>query len=62
LKIPLVRCHYLKLNGGGVIVGLEYKMTIVDLNMTRYRDDPFILTKDDIQVFYVTDMSTKLKR
>lgn len=44
------------------MIDLEYKMTTVDLNMTGYRDDPFVLAKDVIQVFYVMDMSTKPKR
>ena len=37
-------------------------MTTVDLNNIRYKDEPFVLTKDVNQVFYVKDMSTKPKR
>jgi hypothetical protein len=37
-------------------------MTTVDLNNLRYRDGPFSLAKDVNQVFYVKDMSTKLKK
>jgi hypothetical protein len=45
-----------KLNGRGVMLDLEYKITIIDFNMTGYRDDPVFLAKDIIQVFYVMDM------
>jgi hypothetical protein len=48
--------------GGGVKVDKEYGMTIVDLNNTGYKDDPFILVAEVNQVFYVKDMSTKPKR
>jgi len=37
-------------------------MTIVDLNNTGCRNDPFVLVADVNQVFYVKDMSTKPKR
>jgi hypothetical protein len=36
-------------------------MTIVDLNNLGYSNEPFILAKVVTQVFYVKDMSTKLK-
>jgi hypothetical protein len=52
----------MKMTGGGVLVDKEYRMTIVDLNNTGYRNDPFVLTADVNQVFYVKDMSTKPKR
>jgi hypothetical protein len=48
--------------GGGVKVDKEYGMKTVDLNNTRYKDDPFVLAAKVNQVFYVKDMSTKLKR
>ena len=44
------------------MVDPQYGMTTVDLSMTGYRDDPFVLAKDVSQVFYVMDMSTKPKR
>ena len=44
------------------MVDPQYGMTTVDLSMTGYRDDPFVLAKDASQVFYVMDMSTKPKR
>jgi hypothetical protein len=37
-------------------------MIIVDLNNVGYKYEPFVLTKDVNQVFYVKDMSTKLKK
>jgi hypothetical protein len=37
-------------------------MTIVDLNNLAYRDEPFVLANDVAQVFYVKDMSTKLRK
>jgi hypothetical protein len=42
LKIPLFRCRWVKLAGGGVTKG-QYGITIVDLNNLEYRDKPFIL-------------------
>jgi hypothetical protein len=47
---------------GGVKVDKEYGMTTMDLNNTRYKDDPFVLAAEVNQVFYVKDMSTKPKR
>jgi len=46
---------------GGVSVDREYRMTIVDLNNTGCRNDPFVLAADVNQVFYVKDISTKPK-
>jgi hypothetical protein len=37
-------------------------MTIVDLNNLAYIDEPFFLANDVAQVFYVKDMSTKLRK
>jgi hypothetical protein len=37
-------------------------MTIVDLNNLAYMDEPFVLANDIAQVFYVKDMSTKLRK
>ena len=52
----------MKRTGDGVTVDHPYGMTIVDLNNLGYRDKPFVLAKDMDQVFYVKDMSTKLKK
>ena len=40
----------------------QYGMTIVDLNNLGYRDEPFVLAQDVCQVFYVKDMSSKIKK
>jgi hypothetical protein len=40
LKISLFHCQWVKLNGRGVMLDVEYKITIIDYNMTGYRDDP----------------------
>src|SRR5215216_1266113 len=37
-------------------------MTTVDLNNLAYTDVPFVLANDVVQVFYVKDMSTKLRK
>jgi hypothetical protein len=37
-------------------------MTTVDLNNLAYRDEPFVLANDVAQVFYVKDMSIKLRK
>jgi len=50
------------MTGGGVSVDKEYRVTIVDLNNTGYRNDPFVVAADVNQVYYVKDMSTKPKR
>jgi hypothetical protein len=51
-----------KLTGGGVVVDQKYGMTIVDLNNLVYMDKAFILANDVAQVFYVKDMSTKMRK
>jgi hypothetical protein len=61
-KIPLFRCKWIKLAGGGVQVDQKYDMTTVDLNNLAYRDEPFVLANDVAQVFYVKDMSTKPRK
>jgi len=61
-KVSLFWCQWVKVTGGGVTVDHQYGMTTMDLNNLGYRDEPFILAKDVNQVFYVKDMSTKLKK
>jgi hypothetical protein len=51
-----------KLTRGGVVVDQKYGMTTVDLNNLAYMDEPFILANDVAQVFYVKDMSTKMRK
>ena len=58
-KVSLFRCQWVKLTG---VTKVQYGMTIVDLNNLGYRDEPFILTQDVSQVFYVKDMSSKPKK
>jgi hypothetical protein len=48
--------------GGGVVVDQKYGMTIVDLNNLAYMDEPFVLANDVAQVFYVKDISTKMRK
>jgi hypothetical protein len=61
-KVPLFRCKWVKLTGGGVVVDRKYGMTTVDHNNLAYMDEPFILANDVAQVFYVKDMSTKPRK
>jgi hypothetical protein len=61
-KIPLFRCKWMKLTGGRVVVDQKYGMAIVDLNNLAYMDEPFVLANDVAQVFYVKDMSTKMRK
>ena len=61
-KVPLFRCKWVNLTGGGVKVDPQYRMTTVDLNNLGYTDEPFILANDVAQVFYVKDMSTKPRK
>ncbi|KAK1630460.1 hypothetical protein QYE76_004775 [Lolium multiflorum] len=61
-KVPLFRCKWFKLTGGGVKVDQQYGMTMVDFNNLGYLDEPFVLAKDVAQVFYVKDMSRKPRK
>ena len=40
----------------------QYGMTTMDLNNLAYADEPFVLANDVPQVFYVNDMSTRLRK
>jgi hypothetical protein len=51
-----------KLRGGGVVVDQKYGMTIVDLNNLAYIYEPFFLANNVAQVFYVKDISTKIRK
>ena len=51
----------MKRAGGGVTT-YQYGMTIVDFKKVGYKDEPFVFAKDVAQVFYVKDMSSKLKK
>jgi hypothetical protein len=61
-KVLLFWCKWVKLTGGRVVVDQKYGMTTVDLNNLAYIDEPFVLANDVAQVFYVKDMSTKLRK
>nr|AAT38101.1 putative TNP2 transposon protein [Oryza sativa Japonica Group]AAV31397.1 putative polyprotein [Oryza sativa Japonica Group] len=61
LKVPLFRCQWVRLTGGGVTID-DSGMTIVDLNKVGYSDEPFVLANDVTQVFYVKDMSSNGKK
>ena len=45
-KVPLLRCKWVNLSGGGVQVDPQYEMTTVDLNNLGYIDEPFVLAYD----------------
>ncbi|XP_015646507.2 uncharacterized protein [Oryza sativa Japonica Group] len=61
LKVPLFRCQWVRLTGGGVMID-DSGMTTVDLNKVGYSDEPFVLANDITQVFFVKDMSSKGKK
>ncbi|XP_015639131.2 uncharacterized protein [Oryza sativa Japonica Group] len=61
LKVPLFRCQWVRLTGGGVMID-DSGMTTVDLNKVGYSDEPFVLSNDVTQVFFVKDMSSKGKK
>jgi hypothetical protein len=61
-KVPLFRCKWVKLTGGGVKVDQQYRMITVDLNNLGYKDELFVLANDVAQIFYVKDMSTKSRK
>jgi hypothetical protein len=45
-KVPLFRCKWVKLIGGGVKVDQQYGMITMDLNNLGYRDEPFVLANN----------------
>ena len=45
-KVPLFKCKWVNLSGGGVQVDPLYGMTTVDLNNLGYTDELFILAND----------------
>ena len=49
-KVPLFKCKWVNLSGGGVQVDPQYGMTTVDLNNLAYADEPFVLANDVAQV------------
>ena len=61
-QVPLFKCKWVNLSGGGVQVDPQYGMTTVDLNNLGYTDEPFVLANDVAQVIYVKDMSTRPRK
>ena len=55
-KVPLFKCKWVNLLGGGIQVDPQYGMTTMDLNNLGYTDEPFVLANDVAHVFYVKDM------
>jgi hypothetical protein len=53
LKVPLFRCQWIRLPNG-VKTG-KYGMTNVSFKFLNYGEQPFVLSKDVTQVFYVKD-------
>ena len=58
LKIALFHCQWVRLKK---ITTDREGFTTVDLIKTAYRDDPFVLTKDIMQIFYAGNNKTKGK-
>lgn len=56
LKAALFRCQWVRLEE---INTDSEGFTTVDLTKTAYRDDPFVLARDVMQVFYARDNKTK---
>ena len=52
-KVPLLKCKWVNLSGGGIQVDPQYGTTIVDLNNLGYTNEPFVLANDVAQVIYV---------
>jgi hypothetical protein len=50
---PLFRCKWIRLPDG--VKTDKYGMTNVNFRFLGYREQPFVLAKDDTQVFYVKD-------
>ena len=59
LKVALFHCLWVRLNE---INTDKDGFTTVDLSKTAYRDDPFVLAKDVLQIFYARDNNTKGRR
>ena len=58
LKAALFRCQWVRLEE---INTDSEGFTTVDLTKIAYRDDPFVLAKDVMQIFYAGDNKTKAK-
>ena len=61
-KVPLFKCNWVNLSGGGVQVDPQCGMTTVDLKNHGYTGESFVLANDVAQVIYVKDMSTRPRK
>ena len=58
MKACLFCCQWIRLKE--ITIDRE-GFTTIDLTKTTYRDDPFVLAKDVMQIFYAGDNKTKAK-
>uniref|UniRef100_I1QTA5 Transposon protein, putative, CACTA, En/Spm sub-class n=1 Tax=Oryza glaberrima TaxID=4538 RepID=I1QTA5_ORYGL len=56
-KVPLFRCRWVNLRTG--VKADKEGFTLVDLSKVGYADEPFVLAKQDEQIFYIKDPSNK---
>ena len=56
-RVPIFSCNWVD-NKNAVRLD-EFGFTLVDLNRTSYKDEPFILASQARQIFFVTDPSDK---
>ena len=65
-KVPLFRCKWVKLTGGGVEVDKKYGMTTVDLNnlmkVDKNLDEPFVLANDVGHVYQTEKKKKKISK
>ena len=61
-KVPLFKCKWVNLSGGGVQVYPQYRMTTVGLKNLGYTVVPFVQANDVAQGIYVKDMSTRPRK
>ena len=57
--IPVFKCKWAQLKAVEVE---KYSFTTIDLSVAGFKDDPWILTNNVAQVFYITDPSNKKKK
>jgi hypothetical protein len=57
-QVPLFRCTWVNNLRGGVVLDKE-GFTLVDFSKVGYKDEPFVLAKQVIQVFYIRDPANK---
>jgi Domain of unknown function (DUF4218)/Domain of unknown function (DUF4216) len=57
LRVPLFRCQWVRLPAGVTID--KYGVTTVDFKHLGYKEEPFVLANDVIQIFFVRDPANK---